>query len=65
MDERVKFIAMYLRGEHALSELCQHFGVSRKMAYKWLQRYAGGPDQVDDSLRHRQKCRLHPQRRGT
>jgi transposase len=33
---------MYLRGEHALSELCQHFGVSRKTAYKWLQRYAGG-----------------------
>ncbi len=42
MDERVKFIAMYLRGEHALSELCQHFGISRKTAYKWLQRYAGG-----------------------
>ena len=30
MDERVKFIAAYLRGEHALTDLCQSFGISRK-----------------------------------
>jgi transposase-like protein len=33
MDERVKFIAAYLRGEMAISRLCNAFGVSRKTAY--------------------------------
>ncbi len=42
MDERVKFIAAYLRGELAVSRLCEAFGVSRKTAYKWIARYAEG-----------------------
>ena len=42
MDERVKFIAAYLRGELSLSRLCETFGVSRKTAYKWISRYADG-----------------------
>src|SRR5260370_32300011 len=39
MDERVKFIAAYLRGELAVSRLCEAFGVSRKTAYKTIARY--------------------------
>ncbi len=42
MDERVKFIAAYLRGELSVSRLCDTFGVSRKTAYKWIARYAEG-----------------------
>jgi len=42
MDERVKFIAAYLRGEIAVTRLCDAFGVSRKTAYKWIARYAEG-----------------------
>ena len=42
MDERVKFIAAYLRGELSISRLCTTFGVSRKTAYKWIARYASG-----------------------
>jgi transposase InsO family protein len=42
MDERVKFIAAYLRGELSLSRLSSTFGVSRKTAYKWIARYASG-----------------------
>src|SRR4051812_31610870 len=30
MDERVKFIAAYLRGEENVTSLCATFGVSRK-----------------------------------
>lgn len=41
MDERVKFIAAYMRGETTMTELCAAFGVSRKTAYKWLNRYVG------------------------
>jgi transposase InsO family protein len=40
MDERVKFIAAYLRRELPLTELCTAFGISRKTAYKLLKRYA-------------------------
>lgn len=42
MDERVKFIAAYLRGELSVSRLCETFDVSRKTAYKWTARYAEG-----------------------
>jgi transposase InsO family protein len=42
MDERVKFIGAYLRGEISLTRLCEAFGVSRKTGYKWLDRYSAG-----------------------
>ena len=42
MDERVKFIAAYLRGELSVSRLCETFGVSRKTAYKSISRYTAG-----------------------
>jgi transposase InsO family protein len=55
MDERVKFIAAYLRGEISVSRLCATFGVSRKTAYKWISRYASGgvSELVDRSRRPR------------
>ena len=34
MDQRVRFIADLQRKYLSLSELCRHFGVSRKTAYK-------------------------------
>ncbi len=42
MDERVKFIAAYLREELSITRLSSTFGVSRKTAYKWIARYAAG-----------------------
>lgn len=39
MDERIKFIGLYLEGEYTMTALCHHFGVSRKTGYKWLARY--------------------------
>jgi putative transposase len=39
MDERVQFIADYLRGRWSTSELCRRYGISRKTAYKWIDRY--------------------------
>jgi len=42
MDERIRFIADYQR--RFLSELCARFHISRKTAYKWIERYeAEGP----------------------
>ncbi|WP_043247418.1 integrase core domain-containing protein [Pseudomonas tohonis] len=39
MDEKVLFIADYLRQVSSFSGLCEHFGISRKTGYKWVERY--------------------------
>ena len=39
MDQRVRFIAEYLKGYFPFNELCLQFSISRKTAYKWLHRY--------------------------
>ncbi len=39
MDQRIRFLSDYLEGFYSFSELCQHFGVSRKTGYKWVGRY--------------------------
>lgn len=39
MDERMCFIAAWLEGPESVSDLCRHFGISRKTAYKWMARY--------------------------
>ena len=45
MDERVLFIADYLRKANSFSQLCERYGISRKTGYKWVERYrATGAD---------------------
>ena len=39
MSERIKFIGLYKDGGHTISGLSQKFGISRKTAYKWIERY--------------------------
>jgi putative transposase len=39
MDQRTQFIADYLRESSSVTELCDLYGVSRKTAYKWIDRY--------------------------
>jgi len=41
-DQRKALIEAYLSGEVAMTELCRSFGVSRKTAYKWYNRYLSG-----------------------
>jgi transposase len=42
MNERVKFIAEWLRHEESLTTLCKDAGISRKTGYKWIDRYEQG-----------------------
>jgi putative transposase len=58
MDERVKFVAQYLRGELSLTRLCESFGISRKTAYKWLERYADNG--VEGLAEHSRKPHSNP-----
>jgi len=43
MDQRVAFIADWLRDEWTVTELATRYGISRKTAYKWLDRYETDP----------------------
>jgi transposase InsO family protein len=58
MDERMKFLVMYLVHEWDMASLCRHFGISRKTGYKWVSRYieegpAGLTDHSRAPLSHR------------
>jgi putative transposase len=39
MDQRVVFIADWLRDNWTMTELAERYGISRKTAYKWVDRY--------------------------
>jgi putative transposase len=53
MDLRMQFIADYLRRLAPISELCHEYEISRKTAYKWIDRYEaeGAAGLVDRSRR--------------
>ena len=39
MNERTIMIGEHLSGEYSIAELARRRGVSRKTAYKWIERY--------------------------
>lgn len=39
MDQKTQFIADFLRHSQSITDLCSHYGISRKTAYKWINRY--------------------------
>ena len=52
MDHRVQFIADDQRDVFDVADLARRFGVSRKTAYKWIDRYeAAGPAGLVDRSR--------------
>lgn len=49
MDAKVAFIVDWKSQKHQVTELCARYGVSRKTAYKWIDRYLEvGPDGLWD-----------------
>ena len=52
MDQRVQFIGDYQRQTFDVTELARRYGISRKTAYKWIERYAvAGPAGLVDHSR--------------
>jgi transposase-like protein len=52
MDERLRLVIEYRRGEIPMAELCRQAQVSRKTAYKWVERHdAGGVAGLHDRSR--------------
>lgn len=39
MEQKVLFIADWLRKSYTFSELCNRYGISRKTGYKWISRF--------------------------
>ena len=59
MDQKTQFIADYLREVLSVTELCDLYGVSRKTACKWIDRYlTQGPAGLEDRSR-RPRGRTH------
>ena len=56
MDQRTQFIADYLREVLSVTELCDLYGISRKTAYKWIERYLRqGPAGLEERSRRPQR----------
>src|SRR5882762_5988424 len=52
MSERIRMIGSWMGGDYAVSELAAEYGISRKTAYKWIQRFeAGGASALEDRSR--------------
>jgi len=52
MHQRTLFIADHLRGTRSVTELCTEYGISRKTAYKWIDRFIRrGPAGLEDDSR--------------
>ena len=52
MDQRVQFIADWVSGDYAISELARIYKISRPTAYKWIERYQKrGPQGLGDMSR--------------
>ncbi|MEZ5357820.1 MAG: leucine zipper domain-containing protein [Candidatus Zixiibacteriota bacterium] len=60
MDERIKFIGMYLEEVYTMTTLCLHFGISRKTGYKWLNRYRS---EGAEGLNERSRAPYHQARK--
>jgi putative transposase len=39
VDERMRFVLAMERQDEPMAALCRRFGVSRRIGYKWLERY--------------------------
>ena len=52
MEQKILFIADYLRSGRSFAELCRSYGISRKVGYKWVGRYReGGMDALHERSR--------------
>ena len=60
MTERQQFIDLYLSGNYSVTELAERFGISRKTAYKYIERFA---QQGLEGLQDRSRApKNHPNR---
>ena len=59
VEERMRFVMAIEEREETFAAVCRHFGVSRKIGYKWVERHAEGG--VAALLDRSRAPRNHPQ----
>lgn len=59
MEQKILFIADYVRGGKSFMELCRSYGISRKIGYKWVERYHA--EGVEGLYERSRKPHLSPQ----
>jgi putative transposase len=60
MDQKMQFIADYLRGELSMTELCELYGIARKTGYKFIDRYLNeGPEGLEERSRRPENYARH------
>jgi len=57
VQQRQKFIDEYVMQEESVAELARRFEISRKTAYKWIDRFLFGCELNDRSPRSRSGVR--------
>lgn len=64
VGERIRFVRAALKPSCSFTQLCHRFGISRRVGYKWLDRFrrAGVPALHDRSRRPKRSPRLIPER---
>lgn len=63
MSARREFVEDAVRGLYSMTELCQRYGISRRIGYKWLDRFLReGPTGLSDQSRrpHESPAALEP-----
>lgn len=58
-NQRRELINLYYQSNLSMSEICRKFGISRKTAYKWLERFE---TEGDLGLLDKPKAPIHPNR---
>jgi putative transposase len=56
MEERMRFVMAAVENEEPFAALCRRFGVSRRIGYKWLERYE---EEGAEGLKDRSRAPLH------
>jgi len=57
MSARRDFVEDALRGLYSMTDLCQRYGISRRVGYKWLERFLReGPTGLADQSRRPHHC---------
>lgn len=56
-EQRKQLIQAYIEGEHSMKDLCIKYGISRKTAYKWYNRFL---EEGEDGLKDQSKAPLMP-----
>ena len=57
MEEKLRFVSLYMSKRFGMTELCREFGISRKTGHKWVDRYEeGGAKGLEDRSRSPKSC---------